>query len=126
MKKVILTLLTLLMVSPVAYNAYGDDKGGRTDYPKYDIILIKKKHRSLSEEITAAYYPAERIIEIEFNENIGTVAIKVANATGTTVYNAVHDTSAEAGCTIDIPQQNTTYTIDIAGSEYASVGYLYL
>lgn len=125
MKKVILALLALLMISPVVYNAYGDDEVG-TDYPLYDIIIIRKKQRSVTEEVTAAYYPAEQIVEIEFNENIGTVNIKVTDTTGTTVYNAVHDTSVETGCIINIPRKNTNYTIDITGSGYAGVGYLYL
>lgn len=114
------------MIAPVANNAYGDDNGNN-DPPKISkpIIIIKKKiQRSITEEVTAAYYSDERIVEIEFNENIGTVAITVTNAMGTIVYNAMHDTSVEMGCTIDIPQQGTTYTIDITGSEYAGVGYL--
>ncbi len=125
MKKAILLLLTLLMITPAAYNAYGDDNDDPNKISK-PIIIISKKKRSISEEVTANYYTAERIVEIEFNENIGTVDIKVTNAMGAIVYNDMHDTSIEAGCTIDIPQQGTTYTIDINGSEYAGVGYLYL
>lgn len=135
--KILMLSIMMLFATPCFADGEGNDNNNGSDSipsvpenPFGDGIEIPiktiKHDRSLSEPIHAYYYNNEYIIEIDFEENIGAVAVVVRNSNGVVVYNMQHDTTTEGGCTIFLPTNTDCYSIDITGSRYYGYGSICL
>lgn len=127
MKKLLLSFITLFLLIPIT--AISDDND-KTEDPirRIHIIILRRQQRvpAQEEEIDITYYAAERIIEMDFNENIGRIFVSVTGEGGKEIYGHYHFTDLERGCDIMLPPTDMTYTIHITGDEYESIAYLYL
>lgn len=127
MKKLLLSFITLFLLIPIT--AVSDDND-KTEDPirRIHIIILRRQQRvpAQEEEIDITYYAAERIIEMDFNENIGRIFVSVTGEGGKEIYGHYHFTDLERGCDIMLPPTDMTYTIHITGDEYESIAYIYL
>lgn len=126
MKKLLLSLIALFMLIP--FTAMSDDEKVEDPIKRIHIIILRRQQRlpSQGEEVTITYYSPEREVDIEFNEYIGRVGVLATDVSGKIIYEDILETGAGSGCSFELPQINTTYTIHISGDRYEGIGYIYL
>ena len=126
MKKLLLSLIALFMLVP--FTAVSEDGKVEDPIKRIHIIILRRQQRlrSQGEEVTITYYAPERAVDVDFNEYIGTVGVRATGADGKIIYDEIVETGVGMGCSFDLPNVNTTYTIHIAGARYEGIGYIYL
>ena len=126
MKKLLLSFIALFMLVP--FTAMSDDEKVEDPIKRIHIIILRRQQRlpSQEDEVTITYYSPEREVDVEFNEFIGTVGVRATGADGKIIYDEIVATGVGSGCSFELPQINTTYTIHIAGDRFEGIGYIYL
>lgn len=117
MKKIIILFSAIFLLS-LTVDAFAAPKRFHVAH----IFEGKGRPRAKSELVICIADKEAGYVELQFRANLGTVQISIADSNGNVVDEATLDTTIENFASLNLPDPDDNYTIEIEGAEYSGRG----